>query len=159
MDRERTSFRRRCAWLRTLATVLMLSFVLVLAIDVTLSAQSHDFAQYLAFAVPYRLPVLFYLAGVWTIRMAFARLAAGEMFGRVLPLLLRRLGLALACGGFASVFLTPWFWRLFLGPAKGALAAFDPPAITVGLVGLLMVVLANLMGQAEDMRQELDEFF
>ena len=158
MERNQSPFLRRCAWLRRLATVLMAGFMLVLAIDVALSVRSDDFAEYLSFTIPYRLPVLFYLGGLWTIRSAFARLAAGEIFGRVLPLLLRRLGLALAFGGLASVFLTQWLWRALLGPDRGAWVAFDPAAITVGVVGLLLMMLANLMGQAEEIRQELEEF-
>lgn len=159
MDDDRSSVRRRCRWLQRLATVLMLGFVLALGVDAALVLRSADVGAYLAFTVPYRLPILFYLAGVWTIRSAFARLADGEVFGHVLPILLHRLGWALALGGFASVFLAQWLSQALRGIMEGPWAAFDPAAITVGLVGALLIVLADLMRRAEAMRQELDEFF
>lgn len=151
--------RNRSRWLRRLATVVLCELAAALGIEVVMALMSDDLMRDLAYLLPYRLPMLFYLAGVWTIRQAFARLAVGEMFNEFLPMLLQRLGLALAGGGVASVFLTQWLWRALLGPATGAWASFDPPAITVGLVGLLMIVLADLMKRAAAMRHELDEFF
>lgn len=152
-------FCDRSRWLRRLATIVLCVLALALGIELVMVVTSGDVQRDLAFLIPYRLPMLFYLAGIWTIRQTFARLADGEMFGHLLPVLLRRLGLALAGGGFASVFLTQWLWRALLGPKHGALATFDPPAITVGLVGLLMIVLADLMKRAEALRHELDGFF
>lgn len=156
LDRRLT---KRSRWLRRLATVVLCVLAAALIIEVIVAIASGDTVHHLAFFLPYRLPMLFYLAGVWTIRQAFAGLAEGEMFNQLLPVLLRRLGLALAGGGVASVFLTQWLWRVLLGPASGAWAAFDPPAITIGLVGLLMIVLADLMKRAAAMQQELDGFF
>lgn len=149
----------RSRWLRRLATVVLSVLATALGIELIMVATSDDVMRDLAYLLPYRLPMLFYLAGVWTIRQAFARLAEGEMFNQLLPILLRRLGLALAGGGMASVFLTQWLWRALIGPTSGAWASFDPPAITIGLVGLLMIVLADLMKRAAAMRHELDGFF
>lgn len=153
------SLSGRSRWLRRLATTVFCVVAAALGIEVTMAFTSDHVKRELAYLLPYRLPGLFYLAGIWTIRQAFARFAEGEMFSRLLPNLLRRLGLALAGGGVASVLLTQWLWRALLGPASGALASFDPPAITIGLVGLLMIVLADLMKRAADMRNELDGFF
>ena len=152
-------FIDRSRWLRRLATMVLCVLAAALGIEAIMVLKSDDVMRDLAYLLPYRLPMLFYLAGVWTIRQAFARLAEGEMFNQLLPILLRRLGLALAGGGVASVFLTPWLWRALIGPASGAWASFDPPAITIGLVGLLMMVLADLMKRAVTMRHELDGFF
>lgn len=149
----------RSRWLRRLATVVLCVLAAALGIEVVMAVTSGDVMRDLAYLLPYRLPMLFYLAGVWTIKQTFARLVEGEMFNQLLPILLRRLGLALAGGGVASVFLTQWLWRALIGPASGAWASFDPPAITVGLVGLLMIVLADLMKRAVAMRHELDGFF
>lgn len=149
----------RSRWLRRLATVVLCVLVAALGIEVIMVFTSDDVVRDLAYLLPFRLPMLFYLAGVWTIRQAFARLAEAEMFNQLLPVLLRRLGLALAGGGVASVFLTQWLWLALIGPASGAWASFDPPAITIGLVGLLMIVLADLMKRAAAMRHELDGFF
>lgn len=149
----------RSRWLQRLATMVFCVLGVALAIEVTMAFASDDPVRELAYLVPYRLPMLFYLAGVWTIRQTFARLAKGELFSQLLPVLLRRLGLALAGGGVASVFLTQWLWRALPGPASGAWASFDPPAITIGLVGLLMIVMGDLMKRAAQMRHELDGFF
>lgn len=151
--------RNRSRWLRRLATVVLCVLAAALGIEAIMAVTSDDVGRNLAYLLSYRLPMLFYLAGVWTIRQAFARLAEGEMFNQLLPVLLRRLGLALAGGGVASVFLTQWLWRALIRPASGSWASFDPPAITVGLVGLLMIVLADLMKRAAAMRHELDGFF
>ena len=154
---KRLTYRSR--WLRRLATVVLSVLATALGIELIMVATSDDVMRDLAYLLPYRLPMLFYLAGVWTVRQAFARLAEGEMFNQLLPILLRRLGLALAGGGVASVFLTQWLWRALIEPASGGWASFDPPAITGGLVGLLMIVLADLMKRAAGMRHELDGFF
>lgn len=150
---------KRSRWLRRLATLVVYVLAAALGFELVIAIASGDTGPHLAYLVPYRLPMLFYVAGIWTIRQAFAGLAEGEMFNQLLPVLLRHLGLALAGGGVASVFLTQWLWRALRGPAGGAWAAFDPPAITIGLAGLLMIVLADLMKRAAAMQQELDGFF
>ena len=151
--------RDRSRSLRRLSTVVLCVLVAALGIEIVMAVMADDVTGNLAHLLPFRLPMLFYLAGVWTIRRTFARLAEGDMFNQLLPVLLRRLGLALVGGGVASVFVTQWLWRALIGPASGAWAAFDPPAITIGLVGLLMIVLADLMTRAAAMRHELDGFF
>ena len=49
----------------------------------------------------------------------------------------------------------PLLARLLNG--RGPIAYYDVAAITVGVVGLALVVVAHLLGQAADMRAELDE--
>ena len=158
MSDRQSDLQSQCRRLRALATALILAFVGVLAIDMAFASRAADLTEYIMVTVPNRLPVLFYLMGIWIIRNAFARLGAGELFGQVLPLLLRRLGWALVGGGFVSVFLTQWLLRLLDSHVPGPLATFDPSAITIGLVGLLLIVLSDLMTRAEIMRQELEEF-
>lgn len=159
MDDKGSDLQSRCAWLRTGSTFLTCCFVLALVIDALLAFKSEDLADYLTVMVPYRLPVLFYLAGAWSIRNTFARLARGELFGEVLPIFLHRLGWWLVGGGLASVFFTQWLLQALLGPGRGAWATFDPAAITIALVGSLLIVLSDLMERAANMQQELDEFF
>lgn len=144
--------KRGARWLGRLAILIFVALSLVLLAEAAFLAQASDRAASLRYTGALRLPMLFYLAAVWMIRRACAEIAAGVAFDAVLPTLLRRLGLALALGAAASVFATPW-----LMPG-GTLASFDPPAITVGLVGLLLVVLAGLFRRAAAMARELDEF-
>jgi len=90
-------------------------------------------------------------------RLAFGRIADGEVFSTVLPNSLTRLGLALALGAIATVFVSPLALRLMGGYRYGAYAAFDPSAITIGLVGLFLVILSRLFSRAVMMQHELDE--
>jgi Protein of unknown function (DUF2975) len=152
------ALRDRSRWLQRLATCVFCALAAAIGLEAGMALNSHDTAFAAASLVIYRLPVLFYLTGVWAIRQTFSKLAGGDIFSELLPALLRRLGLALAGGGVASVFLTPWLWRALPGPMQGSWASFDPSAIAVGLAGLLMIVLGDLMRRAADMKHELDGF-
>ncbi len=102
-----------------------------------------------------RLPMPFYLWAIWTVGRACAAIGRGEYFGLVVPRLLTRVGLALFFGGIASVFVAPLLMRVVTG--RGGYLAYDVAAITVGVVGLALVVIAPLLRQAAEMRAELDE--
>lgn len=148
--------QRRSRWLKALATAILAVLLLALGVEAAIIAGADDPGAGLRFTLPYRLPMLFYLAAIWTMRRAFAQLARGILFDRILPTLLSRVGMALAAGATASVFVTPWLLRLLDGPRRGAFAAFDPPAITIGLVGLLLVILSRLIVRAVAMQRDLD---
>jgi hypothetical protein len=105
----------------------------------------------------YRLPMLFYLWAIWCARRAIASIGEGESFGPAVPRLLSQVGLALFLGGIVNVFVAPILGLLTLG--RGALAHYDVAAITVGVVGLTLLLVAQLLGQAAAMRRELDEMF
>ncbi len=159
MHIQRTDLRHRSLWLKRLSTLVLFVLGAALAIEAGLVQSSEDRSNAAALLLVYRLPILFYLAAVWTIRQTFAKLADGEIFSALLPKLLQKLGFALAGGGIASVFLTPWLWRALVDPLNGSWAAFDPSAIAIGLAGSLLVILGDLMRRAVEMRQELDGFF
>ena len=148
---------RRSRWLDRLALAILACLLFALAAEAAAVFRHARYGPDLWNWIAYRLPMAFYLSAIWTMHRAFARFAAGELFDQVLPPSLTRLGLALAGGAATSVLITPICLRLIGGPRHGAFAAFDPPAITVGLVGLLLVVLADLFSRAGAMRRELDE--
>lgn len=102
------------------------------------------------------LPVPFYLWAIWTARRAVLLIGSGGALRDVLSAMLGRIGVALLAGGLVRVFVVPWMTSVYLG--AGAYAAFDPAAITVGVVGLTLVIVARLVAEAEAMRAELDEF-
>ena len=104
----------------------------------------------------YRLPMPFYLWAIWTVARACAAIGRGDYFGQVVPRMLTGVGLALFCGAIANVFVVPNLMRLAAG--RGGYAAYDVAAITLGVVGLALVVIAPLLRQAAAMRAELDEF-
>lgn len=149
--------RHRGRWLNRLALTIFVTLVLALAIEAVMIVRKDEQGKAIWFWLSYRLSMPFYLSAIWTMHGAFARIADGELFDRVLPVSLSRLGFALAGGAIASVFLSPWMMRILGGFRRGAFAAFDPPAITIGLVGLLLVVLSSLFARAVAMRRELDD--
>lgn len=156
LDRNK-DVRRRSHWLKHLAMLIFATLVLALVVEAVVVARAANPGPELRFLLSYRLPMLFYLLAIWTMYRAFGRIAVGQPFDRVFPPLLSRLGMALAGGAIVSVFVSPWLFRIF-GFRHGSFAAFDPPAITVGLVGLLLMILSGLFSRAVAMRGELDEF-
>lgn len=102
------------------------------------------------------LPVLFYLVAIWTVHRAFGALARGDAVERVLSELLARVGICLFFGGLVRVFAEPFLLRwVFEGPWP--VANFDVAAITLGTVGLLLVLVALPLRDAASMRAELAE--
>lgn len=157
MDGDLQVVRGRSRWLERLAMTIFVTLFLALAIEVVMVVRADDRGTALGFWLSYRLSMIFYLSAIWTMHRAFARIAGGELFDLVLPVSLSRLGFALAGGAVTSVFISPWLARVLGGFRRGAFASFDPPAITIGLVGLLLVVLSKLFARAVAMHRELDE--
>jgi hypothetical protein len=150
------AIQTRSRWLKYLTTCISAVLVLALVIESDMIIRAGHLESWLRWSVPYRLSLLFYIAAIWIMRQAFAQLERGAFFGAILPALLSRIGVALAAGATATVFLTPWLWRLLCG--RGSYVALDPPAIAVGLVGLLLVVLSRLHLRASAMQRDLDGF-
>lgn len=145
--------RKRARLLRNLVTIPLVVLALVLAIE-TLGA---TLGNYSARALVGRLPVVFYLAAIWMVRSFLASIARGVLFDRVLPQMIERVGIALAAGALTNVFLVTWIWSLLSG--RFTYAWYDPAAITLGVVGFALVLVARLLAHAADMRAELDEMF
>jgi hypothetical protein len=140
--------------LRNLVTMVFVLLVLVLAIEVAAFVRGRYASPWL---LAYRLPMLFYLWAIWDSRRAIASIGKGELFGTAVPRMLGRVGLALFLGGIVNVFGAPLLLWAFTG--RGAIAYYDVAAITVGVVGLTLVLVAQLLAQAAAMHQELDEMF
>ena len=103
------------------------------------------------------LPMLCYLAAIWTIRQAFSALSKGRAVEPVVARLLMRMGTLLFVGGLLRVFAEPLLTRMVL-QRPWPVANFDIAAITLGTVGLLLFLLARPLQHAAEMRTELDEF-
>lgn len=147
--------RARSKLLRNLVTMVFAVLVLVLAIEaIALVRGRYPPSPWL---LVHRLPMLFYLWAIWDCRRAISSIGKGEMFGTVVPRLLARVGLALFLGGIVNVFGAPLLVWLALG--RGSLAYYDVAAITLGVVGLTLMLVAQLLAQAASMRRELDEMF
>jgi hypothetical protein len=103
----------------------------------------------------WRMPLIFYLWAVWSVRRAIVAIGRGEGHDEAIAQLIGRVGLALFLGGIATVFVSPWLAAWING--RGSFAFYDVSAITVGVVGAALVLVARLLGQAAAMRRELDE--
>lgn len=106
----------------------------------------------------YRLPALLYVAALWSVRAAFRSLAKGLFFEQVIPQMLARVGWFVSTGATAAVFGSPLLLRMVPGSSHSALANFDLSAITLGLIGFMLVILARLFTRAATIQAELDEF-
>jgi hypothetical protein len=154
MPMESATLRTRSRLLRTLVDVVLAVLLLVLAVELAAVLRfGHPEPQVLL----HRLPMLLYLWAIWNARQAIAAVGQGDLFGPLVARLLGRVGLALFLGGLTQVFFVPWLlWGLGWGPS---IAYYDVAAITVGVVGATLMIVAQLLREAARMRQELDEFF
>lgn len=141
---------------KTAAAAVTLVFVLLLAalaIGVIAISKSDDNMPILLSAFA-SLP--FYLWAIWTARRAILLIGSGQALQSVLSSMLRRIGLALLAGGLADVFGRALGIRLAMG--FGSYARFDPAAITIGVIGVTLMIVARLVRDAEELRAELDAF-
>ena len=132
------------------AGVTLVFVVLLLATLLTLASAASGRAIEPAILVALS-PLPFYLFALWTARTASGRIGQGEALRSLISPMLRRIGWSLFLGAIAQVFLVPW-----LRPGK-TLAMYDIGAITVGAVGITLVIVARLVSDAERDRAELDE--
>jgi hypothetical protein len=146
MDFERQA--RFLAWAVTFVLALLL---FALTVELFAMLRGRMDAHYLAL----RLPVIFYLWAIWLVRRLIVEIGRGRGHSRMLAPTLQQTGIALFLGGIAAVFVAPWIARVIRG--HGPVAYYDVAAITVGVIGLALVVVAYLLGQASEMREELDE--
>ncbi len=104
------------------------------------------------------LPDIFYLAALWGIRTALAGFARGDFFAPTIAAMLNRVGIWLAAGAVASLFVAPLIMRM-LGNGPGYWIAFDVSGIVLGAVGLSLTVVSRVLTRAGALQTELDEMF
>ena len=99
-------------------------------------------------------PALFYLIALFSARRLFATLAEeGFSFGPAVVRALNRIGIALACGGGASLV---WGGYLMFSGMRGVggFAGLAAPGLTIAIVGATLVAIARLIGHAETIRRQ-----
>ncbi|MES2121101.1 MAG: hypothetical protein V4513_11090 [Pseudomonadota bacterium] len=143
--------RRRSRILASLVTLVLVLLLFAVSVELLAMIRGRLTPHYLAL----RLPVPFYLWAIWSVRGLIVAVGEGRGHDRILAPMLQRTGIALFLGGISAVFIAPWISRLIWG--RGPIAYYDVAAITVGVIGLALVIVAYLLGQASEMRQELDE--
>jgi hypothetical protein len=102
------------------------------------------------------LPALFYLYGLWQVRCALAALAEGGLFAAAAAVALDRVGWALAIGGLVGVALVPTLSRL-AGADPGYVLALDVGAVVLAMIGLALVLFADLFRRAEKLQNAMRE--
>lgn len=112
----------------------------------------------LAVQIVSSIPEALYLLALWWIHQALAAISRGELYGPAIRRMLDGVGLTLALGAFASVFLVPGLCRLF-GYDPGFWIAYDVSALVLGAVGLSLKVIADVLRHAAGVQAELDGIF
>lgn len=106
--------------------------------------------------VIYYLPMFLYIWAIWMVRQALRAIAAGQMFSRVVPKLLGRVGLALFLGAVFKEVGAPLLTWLAWGHPY--IRTFEASGVTLGIVGASLILLAQLLHRASSLREELDGF-
>lgn len=99
-----------------------------------------------------------FLLGLWWVRQTLAAFARAELFAAPIARMLERVGLLLACGAAARIFLVPGACRL-LGFDSGYWIAFDAASLVLGAIGLALKAIAGVLRHASTIQSELDEIF
>jgi hypothetical protein len=93
-------------------------------------------------------PALFYLWALWSAQRMFAALSRGGFVFQAVSTALGRIGWALTLGAIATIVIVP----VLLGMGAhvvGGFALFNVPALTLGIVGLALIVTAHMMRRAQ----------
>jgi len=143
---------RLLMWLVTVPFALMsLVALALLATVVWRGGEGADVVLY------WYLPMFLYMWAIWMIRQALGAIGRGEMFAEVVPTLLFRVGLALFFGALYEELGRGIVSELYWGDYKSS-NTFEASAITLGVVGATMALIARLLRRAVEMRDELDGF-
>lgn len=179
MDGEKIErLRRHSLWLSRLTLFLLvataLAIVLPTAIGLATVVRAEAMARHILFAFVVWFPAFFYLYALWAIGRSFGAFARGGLFGAQMAKGCRRAGVALALGGTASAVGVPNAMRLLsqydllhgLGRRFGSVLIFDAAYLAVGVVGIALFLLGQLLDRAAEVQQEaqalrteLGEFF
>lgn len=161
--RDLARFRRLCGQFRWLAIFMVVSVGGVLALtylgaplmlaarsDVGLSAQT------IMVVFAWMAPAAFYLFAVWSIGKAMGQLGKGRLIQPTLSAALRKVGLALGCGGIFTVFLKTNLLRI-AGVTDGGYLNFDVGGMTLSMIGGALFLLGRVVDQAARLQSEMDE--
>lgn len=179
MDGEKIErLRLHSLWLSRLTLFLLCATALVIllptAIGLATMVRGEEVARHILFVFIIWFPAFFYLYALWAIARSFGAFAQGGLFGAQMAKGCRRAGVALALGATASAVGVPNAMRLLsqydvlhgMGQRFGSILIFDAAYLAVGVVGIALFLLGQLLEraaevqkEAQDLRAELGEFF
>ena len=103
------------------------------------------------------VPAVIYLVSLWRIGTALRAIGREGRFVTAVAATLRGVGLALALGALFQIALAPMLDRA-LGHGPGYWIGLDSAAMTLGAVGLVLMIFARLFRRAARLEQALGEF-
>lgn len=149
MDR----LRSRSRWLaRAILAVLAMLLIVPVIVALAVLAGREQYGDLLV----RQLPMLFYAWALWSVRGALAGYASDGALSARASRSIQAVGISLFLGGLSNVFGVPLILHALHG--QGSFAYFDVAAITLGAVGLSLIVIGRLLADAEAARRELEEF-
>lgn len=149
-------------WAATLVVVALLFFI---ALQIFVQLRSNGSERATLILLLSWAPTLFYLWGLWAVRGMFAALSRkGFIFHDVVSRALTSLGACLVIGATVSLVSLPFL--ISLGSrVLGQFAIFAAPALTIGVVGLVLIAVAGMIRRASQLeakatalRAVLDDF-
>lgn len=159
---ELLGFRRRCRLFSLAVSVVLLLTALLLGwslvsvvVWVSAGAANAGHPHALALALVQMAPALCYLWALWAVSRGFARLADGAVFQLTVARALRHIGYAVIVGALLRIFAVTNLTRMIMH-GHGGFAWFDLSGIVLAVVGVALVLLAQLIDRARDLQQELD---
>lgn len=163
---ETLDIRHHSARMRRFVTILWVASLTLVVLERFSSATIKVFAsgftseplRALACQAAAAVPEGLFLLGLWWVRAALAAFARGEWFAAPMTRMLDRVGIVLACGSAARIFLVPGACRL-LGFNPGHWIAFDAAGLVLGAIGLALKAIAGVLRHASTIQSELDEIF
>lgn len=166
MVNESIAVQQHSARMRRFVTVLWcFSLALVVLerfsnVTITLVRSGFVEAAWRAFAcqAAAAIPELLFLLGLWWVRQTLAAFSRAELFAEPMTRMLDRVGIVLAVGSAARIFLVPGACRL-LGFDSGHWIAFDAAGLVLGAIGLALKAIAGVLRHASAIQSELDEIF
>lgn len=147
------NLRHRSRWLsRAVLAVLLMLLVMPTVVVIAIISGRYPYLELLV----RQFPMLFYALALWSIRGALSDYASGGSLSARAGRSIQGVGICLFLGGLTTVFVVPLVLRAMHG--WGPYGAFDVAAITLGAVGLSLVIIGRLLDDAEAARRELEEF-
>ncbi|HEX8448510.1 MAG TPA: DUF2975 domain-containing protein [Allosphingosinicella sp.] len=179
MDEQKIErLRRHSLWLSRLTLFLFCATALLILIPITRGfgtmLTGDAVGPHILFRAVFWVPSALYLYALWAIGRSFGAFARGGLFGAAIAKGCRRSGIALAAGAGASAVGVPNAIRLLaqhgLVPEPlrrfGSVLIFDTAYLAVGVVGIALFLLGQLLEraaevqkEAQELRAELGEFF
>ena len=147
--------RSRARLCKHLVTI-PLALLLALAAALVGNAVVQKGGDFLPFVIIYYAPMALYVAAAILIRSALGRIAAGDLFADVLPSLVSKGGGLLLAGALLTEVGVPLLTWLVTGSAF--VRTFEPSAVTLGIVGAMLILFGQLFGRALADRRELEQF-